>query len=100
MDQSGDVLSPPSEWRELDRKDIEAEIEIAPKSPGGYETPKLLIRRPDDPNIDPDRFLSTNSQELSLLEDTKELCLSGEWHLSDLIQEEGAAIREFKEPSS
>src|SRR5207253_6902046 len=59
-----------------------------------------LLQRPvrggDDPDVAPDRLRAADPLELLLLEHAKQLRLEVQRQVADLVEEEGAAVRELE----
>src|SRR5204863_5673599 len=56
----------------------------------------IAVRRRDDANVHVDGALSSDTQELAVLEDAQQLRLRRRTHLADLVQEEAATVRQLE----
>ena len=81
-----------AERGDLDGKHIEAVVEILAKVAFLNCLEKVAVRSGDDAHIDFDGFISSDAFEFPLLENAEELGLEGEGDLTDLVEENGAAI--------
>src|SRR5262249_45501429 len=91
-DQQRDIPLSLAQWRQREREDIQTIIEIGAESVVFDHPPQVLIGRCDDPDIDPARSPAPQPFELLLLKRTQQLRLQLERKVTDLIEEERAAI--------
>ena len=87
-----DVLAPLAQRRELDRDDVQAEVEVLAEAARGHLVAEDAVRRGDDAHVDRARLASAHAEHLALLEDAQELRLDVRAHLADLVEEERAAV--------
>jgi hypothetical protein len=87
-----DVFWALPQWWERDDDTVEAVIEIFSESPLVNEGFQILVGSNQDLNIDMDGGCPTHTPDGLFLEDPQELCLGGEWHLSNFIQEDGPTV--------
>jgi hypothetical protein len=99
-DQERDVLAALAQRRQMDAEDVEPIVQVAPELLERDELPEILVGRRDDADVDVDGVLAADAQELALLEHAQELGLRRDRHLADLVEEDGAAVRELEEPST
>src|SRR6185312_15465164 len=94
--QGNDVLAALAERGEQDRDDLEAEIEVVSKAALGDQLFQAAVGGRDEADVDADRFVIADSGDLVLFEDAEELDLRGERHVTDLVEEERAAVGVFE----
>jgi len=85
-----------AERGDLNGKHIEAVVEILAKVAFLNCLEKVAVRSGDDAHIDFDGFISSDAFEFPLLENAEELGLEGKGDLTDLVEENGAAIGQFE----
>ena len=62
----------------------------------GHSGCQVTVGRRDNSNIDSNRLCSSDSLELSLLQNSQERDLCVGWKFTDLIKEDRAAVRLFE----
>src|SRR5215510_699253 len=92
-----DVLGPGAERRDGHGSHEQAVIEIAAEGALGDHGLEIAVGGRDDLRLDADLLGAAHAQEGLVVEETEELRLTGEWHLPDLVEEEGAAVRHLRE---
>ena len=95
-----DVGRPLAERRQLHRHDVEAVQQIGAESTGIDLGPQVPIGRRDDPHVDVHRLVAADALELALLQHAQELGLHRGRHLTDLVEEERATVRELEAPDA
>ena len=85
-----------AERGDLDGENIEAVVEILAKFAFLNRFEKVAVRGGKDADIDFDGFISPDAFEFPLLEDAEELGLEGEGDLTDLVEQNRAAIRQLE----
>jgi hypothetical protein len=90
LENSGQVFAPLSERREIERADIEAIIEIAPKGPLLHEELQGNVRGSHNLALDFFRALASEALELAILKSAQQLHLRAERKSLNLIQKERA----------
>src|SRR6266850_2987841 len=95
-DQLRDVRATLAKRRDLDRKHVQPVEEVGPEAPRPYRFLEIAIRRRDHPHVHPGRPARPHGFELLLLENAKKLHLRLEGQLTDLVEEDRAAIGELE----
>ena len=85
-----------AERGDLDGENIEAVVEILAKFAFLNRFEQVAVRGGKDADIDFDGFISPDAFEFPLLEDAEELGLEGEGDLTDLVEQNRAAIRQLE----
>lgn len=98
--QRGDVLLPLAQRRNGDGKDVQAIIEVLPKSPRFHFRLQIPIGRRDDPNVDFARSFLAHSFVLPFLQHAQKFALHLQWNFTDFIQKQRAAVGRFKTSGS
>src|SRR5207247_6481196 len=91
-----DVLRTLAQGREGQVHDREAIVEVLAEPPRLQLGPQVLVGRRDDAGVDTKHLAAADALELARLQKPKELDLEGRTHLTDLVEEEGAAVRELE----
>ena len=81
----------------MDSHNIQPVEEIFPEMSFPYHRLKILVRRRYYPGIYRHRIRTTKPCYLLFLQDTENLDLKGEWHITDLIKEQSTSGCELKE---
>src|SRR5262249_13556240 len=74
----------------------EAEVEVLAELPAVDLAHEIALRRSDDAHVRVHRLVAADAAELARLEDAQELRLDVERELADLVEEDGAAVRELE----
>src|SRR3990172_4421663 len=98
LDQTEDVLPPVPEGRDLEAHHVQTEKEVLPEATGAHLLLKLLVRRGEDPCIDPFEPGPPHAPQLAGVKDLEELGLHRRTHLGHLIQKDGPPVRHLKKP--
>src|SRR4030095_11131971 len=93
--QEGNIFCPFAERRYANRKDVEAIVEVGPKSVFPNGCLEIAVRRRDHANVDRDRMGRSDPLELAFLENPEELWLELERQVADLVQEECPPMGQF-----
>ena len=91
IQQFGHILNVIAQRRQLDWHHVELIVQIFAKAPGGDFLFQIAVSGGGDPDVDPDRFFATDSQERAALQGAGQLGLGFEVHVGQLIQKQGAA---------
>src|SRR6266849_4717638 len=91
-----DVLGPLAKGREIDRKNVQPVVKVGAKLSRLDQLLERTVRRGDDPDVAPDRVRAPDPLELLLLEHAKELRLEVQRQVTDLVEEQGAVVRELE----
>ena len=100
VQQHWNIFGPLSQSRHLNRKDIEAIVEILPKLTRSNHLFKVAMGRGDNPNIGLQCFCTTNALEASLLQYPEKLNLHRKRHVAYFIEKERATICHFETAAS
>ena len=95
--QQGDVLGALAQGRKLDRKNIQAVVQILPKPAVTHRLLRRSIGRSDHPHVGFLRLRGADPREQARLENAEKLDLQIERHLGHLVEEQRAAVRSFEE---
>src|SRR5438132_6301623 len=93
IDQERDVFRTLPQGRQVDDDDAQTVVEVFAKALFGNGAFNIEVRRRDDPRVDTNRPARADRPYLAVLKNAQQLDLHGERHLSDLIEEDGAAVR-------
>src|SRR5256712_13365136 len=94
--QKRDVLGPLAKGREIDRKNVQPVVQVGAKLSRPDQLLERTVRRGDDPDVAPDRVRAADPLGLPLLEYAKQLRLEVQRQVTDLVEEQGAAVRELE----
>ena len=100
LHQHRDVVFPLSEGWHFDRKDIEPIKKVAAETAVRGGSAQIAIRGRNDAHVHTDRLSTADALEFTLLEDPQECGLRVSREFADFIQENGAAICQFKTAKS
>src|SRR5262249_59988272 len=95
-DEQRDVLAPVPQRRQMNAQHVEPVEQVGAKSTLVDELAERLIGGRDDANVNLDGRGAADPHELPLLEHAKQLDLRRERDLSDLVEEQCAAIRQLE----
>src|SRR5581483_10775688 len=98
VDERAEVLLALAERWQGDLDSAEPEVEVFAKLPLLDELLEGPVRRGDDGERDGDLLLAADRPDGAALEDAEELRLRREGGLSDLVEEDRAALGQAKEP--
>ena len=97
-DQRIDVLGPIAQRRDLDARDRQAEVQVGAKRPLVDLGAQIAVRRRDDADIDLDVFLAAEAAKRAAFEHAEQRRLHGQRQLTDLVEEDRAAVRQLERP--
>src|ERR1700730_13758614 len=100
LDEQGNVFFSFSQRRNLNRKNIEAVKQIAPKRTLSDGSLQVAIGGGDDSRVRSDRLVATHTLKLPLLQNMQQRNLSFRWEFTDLVKEDGASFRKLKPTQS
>ena len=80
-----DVLAPLPQRRDVDRQDVEPEVEILAELAAADALAELAVRRREDAHVDRRRDVAAEPQDLPLLEDAQQPALERERDVPDLV---------------
>src|SRR5580700_3179053 len=90
--QHRNVVPSFAQWRDTNRKHIQAIVQVHPESSFRCHVLKMLIRRRDDPRIDSSGMRASEPFELLLLDRAEELGLQFDWQIADFVEKQRAAV--------
>ena len=94
--QLRDVLAPLAQRRQPDRKDAQPVVEVVAERTVSHHSPEVAVRRGDDAHIHFLRLRRPEPFERSLLQHAQQLGLQFERQIANLVEEEGAVMRELE----
>ena len=94
--QQRDVILAFAQRRHLYDNDAQAVVEVFAEIPFLNLTLEVLVGGRQNAHIDGDLFLTSDAHNLVLLQGTQHLGLRWKAHVADFIQEERAAVGQFK----
>ncbi len=94
--QERNILAAFTEWRENERNDVDAIVEVFSELRFSNKVIKILVRRCHDADIDLDWLNPPDSCKFALLDDTQELRLRDRTQVTDFVQEQRSGVRQFK----
>ena len=97
VDEQGDIFSAAAQRRHLDGDDVEAVVEIVAELAFADGLAEVDVGGGDDADVDLNLLIAADGHEAALLEDAEDLGLGIHAHVADFVEEEGAAIGDFKE---
>ena len=97
--QSGYIVSPLSEARQLQFEHVEAVEQIFSKQPVIDEFLQVLVRCRDDADVDRDDPVMTDTHDLPLLKNPEESALQLRSDIADLIEEDCPIVSELEQSS-
>src|SRR5512140_502085 len=83
--------------RQLQRYDVEPIVEILAELAGNLGCVQIAMGRGNDTHVDRDRLRCTDRTHLAFLQHAQQLDLQREWHIADLVEEDGAAVGSLKQ---
>src|SRR5512135_328911 len=92
------VFGPLSEGGDPERYDVQPEIEVLSEILLFHPFAEVLVRRRYDPHVDLDVLVSADALKFLCFDHAKNLGLSLEGHVSNLVQEEGPGVRLLEFP--
>src|SRR5207244_3770036 len=98
--QGGDVLTPLTQRRHPDRKDIEPVEQVWAKLCPLHSGFEVTVRRGDDPHIHFDWLVAPHTFDHPFLQHPQQQYLGLRWHLRDLVQEDAAAVGQLEAADS
>src|SRR6266404_5138579 len=92
--QLGDIRFPFAQRRKINRKSIQAVVQIFAEFAVANHLFQVLVGCSNDANIDSCCACTADRLKLTLLEHAEQLGLKLEWHVSNFIEEQSAVIRQ------
>lgn len=95
--QQLEVAAPFTQRRQRQRHHVQAVEEVLPELAPPDRRPEVGMRGRDDPHVDAMGLLAAHAPDLATLEGPEELRLKLHGHGRDLIEEQGATVRQLEE---
>ena len=95
-DEARDLLAPLAERRHRDHDDVDPVVEVFPKCAGRRQGPELAAGGGDEADVGLDGLAAPGPEEPAVLEGVDELALEGQRNISDLFEEQGAAMGQLE----
>src|SRR5215831_4834012 len=95
-DERGDVFAPLAQRRQPDGEYVQSVVEVFAEIAGRYRLPEIAVRGGHDPHVDLSGARRADSFEFAFLEHTQQLGLEFEGQIADLVEEQGATVRELE----
>src|SRR5262245_34323763 len=97
LGEQRDVLLPLTQRRDIDGNDVETEEESFPEASRANLVLQILVRRGEDAHVYLDRLAAaTDRLQRLLLKDAQHLGLRLQAHVANLVEEDGAAVRDLE----
>ncbi len=93
--QRGDIGEALAQWRNVDRKDSQAVIEIQAKVARSGSCFEILVRGSDYPHVHSHGVVVPDALDLAILQKAQHLGLETDGHLANLVEKKRAAMRCF-----
>ena len=97
MGQGGNVLASFAERRELNPHHVEAVVQVVPKTAFADLSRQILVGGGDHADVHPDGMVAADRSHLLLPEHAEKLGLHVRADVSDLVEEDRAAVPGLKE---
>ena len=94
--QRGDVVLAIAQRRHLNRKDVDAIVQILAERSFGHHNLEILVGRGDQSEIRALRARVPHRLEFPFLDDAQKLGLGGQGNISDFVQKQGSASGHFE----
>ncbi|GIW39702.1 MAG: hypothetical protein KatS3mg076_0279 [Candidatus Binatia bacterium] len=98
LDEERDVLLALAEGGKSDRDDVQAVVEVRPKTPRRHFLLEVLVRRGHDPHVHVDRAGRAEGQDFLFLDGAQELDLQRQGDFRDLVEKQRSAFRCLEDP--
>ena len=89
--QQQDVVAAIAKRRQLERHDVQAEVEVLPKPLRPHQIGQVLIRGGEHADVGVNRSAAADANDRLFFEHAQQLGLAGEAHVADLVEEQRAA---------
>ena len=91
LGQQHDVVAALAQRRQLERHDVEPEVEVLAEPLGADQLGQLLVRGGQHADVGVNRLAAADADDRFFLEHAEQLRLAGEAHVADLVEEQRAA---------
>src|SRR5512143_2243715 len=88
-----DIVRTVAQRRQRDRDDVEPIVQVLAELAALHRASEIHVRRGDDAHVDRDRFGAADPPRPTLLEYAQQLALKTKRQVTDLVEEERAAVR-------
>ena len=78
--------------RQLDAHDLEPVVEVLAERARGDRLVQVAVGGRDQPDVDLDRLVRADPDDLAALQHAQQLDLGGQRHVADLVEEQRAAV--------
>ena len=92
IDQQWDIILALVQGRHMEHNHAEPVVEVFPEIALGNLFLQIFVRGRDYPDVHLDVLVASHARKLLFLEHPEDLCLGGKAHVSDLVEEESAAV--------
>ncbi len=92
LDQCRKVVPSRSQWRQRDREDAQAVVQVAAEFSGVHHLRQVPVGRGDDPHVRPDRLVPADPLKPTILQHPEHLRLGQRRHVADLVEEQRPAV--------
>src|SRR5690606_30842105 len=96
VDQIRQVFETLAKRRHADREHVQAEEEVLAELAGRDPSLEIAVRCGKDPHVRAPALRAADTLEYPLLQHAQQLHLHIEAHVPDLVEEQGAAVRELE----
>ena len=96
LDQHGQVFQALAQRRHLQRKYIQPVEEVLAKTPAEYGRLQIAMGRGNDAHVTADGAVAADALEAPFLQHTQQFHLHLQAHVADLVEKQGAALRELE----
>ena len=96
FESSGNVGLALAQRRHQDADHLEAMVEVLAELTGLARLLERLVGGGHDPRVDADRRVAADAREHPVLEHVQQLGLERRAHLADLVEQDGAALRQLE----
>src|SRR5690349_12917862 len=91
IDQTGEIVQPVAQRRDVDRHDVEPVEQVCAERPARDLLFKVLMGRGDHPDIDRSRGVGADRPYFAFLQHPEQARLERGWHVTDLVEEQRTA---------
>ena len=92
IDQQWDIILALVQGRHMEHNHAEPVVKVFPEIALGNLFLQIFVRGCDYPDVHLDVLVASHARKLLFLEHPEDLCLGGKAHVSDLVEEESAAV--------
>src|SRR5579859_1846949 len=96
LDKKRNIVFVLTERRQVNVKDVQAEVEVLAQLAVADGLLGIFIGRGDDANVDGSFGFAAEAADFAVFENTQEFGLRGRRHFADFVEQERAAVGQFK----